>query len=169
MKLTAKLPHRRPVRGAWIMTLLNPPGWYPDLSGSRWLRFWNGREWTGHLSPAPPPPPAAFVNAIAPPAPFVPPTVAPFVRSTHANYAALYIVLTLVSCGLFLPVWLLIVVIDHYSAPTRSRRPGFVSAHPVLTMFGTVFFVLFAFAYWKGALWIAVVSVVVSLLAIAIG
>lgn len=150
-----------PVRGAWIMMLLTPPGWYPDPSGARWLRFWNGCGWTGHLSPAPPHPPAVFVNAVAPPAPFV--------RSTHANYTALYFVLTLVSCGLFLPVWLLVVVIDHYTAPTRSCHRGFVSAHRFLTMFGTVYAVLFAVADWKVALWIAIVSVVVSLFAIAIG
>ena len=29
-----------------------PPGWYADPSGHPWFRYWNGAQWTQHLTPA---------------------------------------------------------------------------------------------------------------------
>ena len=33
------------------------PGWYPDPSGARGRRYWDGRQWTVVESALPPPPP----------------------------------------------------------------------------------------------------------------
>ncbi|AGI12983.1 hypothetical protein PBI_BUTTERS_36 [Mycobacterium phage Butters] len=35
-----------------------PPGWYPDPEGGG-QRYWDGRQWTSHRAPLPPPAPAA--------------------------------------------------------------------------------------------------------------
>ncbi|MCW2525692.1 MAG: Conserved rane protein of unknown function [Pseudonocardiales bacterium] len=31
-----------------------PPGWYQDPQDQRWVRWWDGRDWTGQLAPADP-------------------------------------------------------------------------------------------------------------------
>jgi hypothetical protein len=32
-----------------------PAGWYPDASGQARLRWWDGAQWTGHMSEGSPP------------------------------------------------------------------------------------------------------------------
>lgn len=29
-----------------------PPGWYPDQADQRYVRWWDGRQWTQHVQPA---------------------------------------------------------------------------------------------------------------------
>ncbi|MEV5542175.1 DUF2510 domain-containing protein [Saccharopolyspora shandongensis] len=31
-----------------------PPGWYPDQADQRYVRWWDGQQWTQHVRPAPP-------------------------------------------------------------------------------------------------------------------
>lgn len=35
------------------MNALPPPGWYPDQADQRYVRWWDGRQWTPHVQPAP--------------------------------------------------------------------------------------------------------------------
>lgn len=41
-----------------------PAGWYPDPAGSSSQRWWDGTQWTGHLSAPAAPAPAAYAYAI---------------------------------------------------------------------------------------------------------
>ncbi|GAA4611888.1 phospholipid scramblase-related protein [Saccharopolyspora hordei] len=42
-----------------------PPGWYPDQADPRYVRWWDGRQWTPHVQPAQQPaPPQADVSAL---------------------------------------------------------------------------------------------------------
>ena len=36
------------------MTVVTPPGWYPNPDGSRSMRYWDGSAWTEHLASGPP-------------------------------------------------------------------------------------------------------------------
>ncbi len=40
-----------------FMTAPPPPGWYPDQADPRYVRWWDGRQWTPHVQPARPPQP----------------------------------------------------------------------------------------------------------------
>lgn len=46
--------------------LLPPPGWYPDPSGEAASRWFDGREWTRHVSGVAPAPPNPAEAALAP-------------------------------------------------------------------------------------------------------
>ncbi len=87
-----------------------PPaaGWYPDPSGQPGQRYCDGVKWTNHFTPyAPvPPPPSVVVNNTigAAPAPGVAVAV-----SGGVNHA-LHLVLTLLTCGLWLPIWILVAI-----------------------------------------------------------
>lgn len=39
-----------------------PPGWHPDPSRRHWWRWWDGRDWTGHVADGGPP----FVDPLPP-------------------------------------------------------------------------------------------------------
>ena len=47
-----------------------PPGWYPDQADPRYVRWWDGRQWTPHVQPAQPqqPPPMPQQHQQRPPA-----------------------------------------------------------------------------------------------------
>ncbi len=53
----------RPYPGAMATP---PPGWYPSPDNGAWLRYWDGRQWTGHLAPAVVATPADDRPALAP-------------------------------------------------------------------------------------------------------
>jgi len=111
------------------------PGWYPDPSGLPGQRYFDGQQWT---IAAPPPPPIVINNYVGAPAPL-------FV--TAGPNHALHLVLTLLTCGMWLPVWLIIAIVGNrhvYVAgqPTRS------TAAIVGAVIGGLFLVGFAITYW---------------------
>jgi hypothetical protein len=83
-----------------------PPGWYPDASMG--ARFWDGTKWID--VPQPPPPQTAHVVVSGP------------------NHA-LHFVLTLLTCGLWLPIWLLI-ALDNKQQVTRIDAEGRIIQPP---------------------------------------
>lgn len=88
---------------------IRPPvaGWYPDPGGQPGQRYHDGLRWTQHFAPTPPsvPPPPA-------------PAVAVAVSTGGGTNHGLHAVLTLLSCGLWLPIWIL----PPSSAADRPRR-----------------------------------------------
>jgi threonine/homoserine/homoserine lactone efflux protein len=100
------------------MTQPSPqPGWYPDPSGTPGQRYWDGQQWT-HRAPPPPPQPTIVINnTVGAPAPMV--------VTTGPNHA-LHLVLTLLTFGMWLPVWLIVAVAGGRrmyvgGQPARSR------------------------------------------------
>jgi hypothetical protein len=94
------------------------PGWYPDPSGTPGQRYWDGRQWTHH---APLPQPSIAINNNVG-------TPAPVVFITGPNHA-LHLILTVFTCGLWLPIWLLIVAVAGHS---RVRVAGQSSNTPLV-------------------------------------
>jgi Protein of unknown function (DUF2510) len=86
-----------------MSTPTTPPGWYPDPSGQPGQRYHDGQRWTKHFTPAPPPPA---------PAPAPAPSVAVAVSAGTGTNHALHLILTLLSCGLWLPIWILVAIFD---------------------------------------------------------
>lgn len=97
-----------------------PAGWYPDpenTSGYRYgglpsMRYFDGTQWTEHRAPIqrtqqqqrfPQQPIFVQQNMVAPPV---------VVRSGSSSMAGLHLVLTILTCGLWLPVWILIEIIQ---------------------------------------------------------
>jgi Protein of unknown function (DUF2510) len=82
-----------------------PAGWHPDPAGAPLLRYHDGMQWTAHTTPATPPqyhtPPPVAAPAQA---------VAVAVNTGAGPNHALHAVLTLFTCGAWLPVWILIAI-----------------------------------------------------------
>jgi hypothetical protein len=119
------------------------PGWYPDPSGRPGQRYFDGHQWT--IS-APPQPSIIINNNFAAPA-------------SRPN-TALHLALTVFTCGMWLPVWLIIALIDNQQAravgqPSRTN-PVLVA---VLAAVGGLYLIGLATASFQ---------VFLSLLAIAI-
>jgi hypothetical protein len=97
-----------------------PAGWYPDpqnTSGYRYggapsLRYFDGEQWTEHRAPMqrsqqrqPYPQQPIYVqqNVVAPPV---------VVNGGSSSMAGLHLLLTLLTCGLWLPVWIIIEIVQ---------------------------------------------------------
>ena len=80
------------------------PGWYPVREGG--LRWWDGQQWTEHRAP---------VQAGGPP---VWPAMVAVKDPLETNHI-LHLLLSLVTCGLWLPVWF---VIAWRNGEARTRR-----------------------------------------------
>lgn len=104
-------------------------GWYPDPGGQPGQRYHDGRRWTQHFVPTPPPAPAAPT-----PAP-----VAVAVATGGGPSHGLHAVLTLLTCGMWLPIWILVAIFGGGGSSavavsgagvvrTSNRRPAVVAA-----------------------------------------
>jgi hypothetical protein len=100
-----------------------PAGWYPDpdnhtgfrYGGAPSARYFDGVQWTENRVPMPrrqqqpppqPQPQAVFVNQqFAPPAP-------PVVVYNNGTSHGLHLILTIVTCGLWLPVWIIMTIVN---------------------------------------------------------
>lgn len=139
------------------------PGWYPDPGGQPGQRYHDGRRWTQHFVPTPPtvPAPAAPAMAVA-------------VATGGGVNHALHAVLTLLSCGLWLPIWVLVAIFGGSSSSsvavgggagaivrTSNRRPlmvvavlgglfvlGTVAEHPWLIIVLAVLGIVAGFGIW---------------------
>jgi len=114
-----------------------PLGWYPDPSGQPGQRYHDGQRWTKHFHPAPPAPalPVSVTvnNAINnSPTPIA-------VVSSGTNHG-LHLVLTILTCGLWLPVWILVAIFDSGSSVAIGNggvvRTGNKNGLIVLAAFG---------------------------------
>ena len=74
------------------------PGWYPDPSGGPGQRYFDGHQWTVAAPPAPP----SQVLVVGGP------------------NNALHLALTFLTCGMWLPVWLIVTLVDNQ----RARAAG---------------------------------------------
>ncbi|MEO3761223.1 DUF2510 domain-containing protein [Mycobacterium sp. B14F4] len=72
--------------------------WYPDPTNAGLMRYWDGTQWTEHRAAAAPQASAVVYNNVA-------------VRGGGDSLVGLHIVLTILTCGLWLPIWLLIEII----------------------------------------------------------
>lgn len=80
---------------------MSAPGWYPDPNGSGGQRYYDGAQWTAHA--APPPMPMRPV--------YGPPPVVVINRGPGINHA-LHLILTILTCGLWIPVWVIMTIVD---------------------------------------------------------
>jgi Protein of unknown function (DUF2510) len=86
-----------------------PAGWYPDPSGTPGPRYWDGARWT-QVPPPPPAPlqqPTVVVNNNIVAGGYTPPVYV----ATGPNHA-LHAVLTLFTCGAWLPIWIIVAIVD---------------------------------------------------------
>jgi hypothetical protein len=72
--------------------------WYPDPTNAGIFRYWDGAQWTEHRQAATPLATATVVNNVS-------------VRGGGDSLVGLHIVLTILTCGAWLPIWLLIEII----------------------------------------------------------
>lgn len=131
------------------------PGWYPDPGGQPGQRYHDGRRWTTHFVPAAPmaPQPQAIAVAVA--------------NGGGVNHA-LHLVLTLFTCGLWLPIWIIAAIFgggggssvaigaNGTMVRTAHRRPLGVAA-----VFGGLFLMGLAVQHP----WLIVVLVVLAIVA----
>jgi threonine/homoserine/homoserine lactone efflux protein len=126
------------------MTQPSPqPGWYPDPSGTPGQRYWDGQQWMHYApppQPQPQPQPSIIINnTVGAPAPVV--------VTTGPNHA-LHLVLTLLTFGMWLPVWLIVAIAGHRRVyvtgqPARSNAGLIIGG-----LFGGLFLLGLAITYW---------------------
>lgn len=136
-------------------------GWYPDPGGQPGQRYHDGRRWTDHFVPTPPP---------MPPMPPVAPAVAVAVSNGGGANHVLHAVLTLLSCGLWLPIWILVAIFSGGSstAVAVSNAGGAIvtrSGRRPLLIVGAVLGGLFLFGLVAEHPWLLVVFAVLGLVA----
>uniref|UniRef100_A0AB39U1Q0 DUF2510 domain-containing protein n=8 Tax=unclassified Caudoviricetes TaxID=2788787 RepID=A0AB39U1Q0_9CAUD len=81
-----------------------PPAanWYPDPQSPGILRYWDGVRWTEHRSAATPTATATVYNNVN-------------VRGGGSD-AGVHLILTILTCGLWIPVWIIIEIIKSISS-----------------------------------------------------
>jgi hypothetical protein len=98
------------------------PGWYPDPSGAGGQRYFDGAKWTAYAPPPPPQPSIVINNNNAL-------NTSPAVLVASGPNHALHLILTLLTCGMWLPVWLIFTVVAH---GRRVRPTGQSSKTPLV-------------------------------------
>ncbi len=131
------------------MTDYAPPcGWFPDPSGAPGQRYFDGKQWT-HYGPPPPPQPSIVINNTVG-------TPAPVVVSTGPNHA-LHLVLTLLTCGMWLPIWVIVALVGHrrvYVGGQRRSKTGLI----VAGVFGGLVLLGLVITYWPVFVGLGVVA-----------
>jgi hypothetical protein len=116
------------------------------------VRYGDGTGWTAPTTAAAP----AEINDVMDP---------PVVSVPSGPSLALHLSLTIFTCGLWLPIWLITALVNPRSGWSVRVEPalrGFVSARPVLTVFGAFVVVAVIVTEWKVVLGIAIISAVVA-------
>jgi hypothetical protein len=98
------------------MTHPNTPaaGWYPDPAGQPGQRYHDGSRWTTHFVPTPP----------STPVPAPTPAIAVAVSNGGGTSHGLHLVLTLLTCGLWLPIWVLAAIFGGSSSSVAIAGNG---------------------------------------------
>ncbi len=105
-----------------------PPGWHQDPYGPPGhLRWFDGTQWSAHVqAPQPQYQPAAQTVVVA----GAGSAAATSVSVSAGPNNALHLVLTILTCGLWLPVWILIAIFSRkkvsVSTATAAQSPGTV-------------------------------------------
>jgi Protein of unknown function (DUF2510) len=99
-----------------------PAGWYPDPSGLAGQRYFDGEVWTQHFTPTPP---VVSTSATA--------VAVAIGGGGGGSMHALHAILTLLTCGMWLPVWLIFAIIDAFNnkSPTVAVGGAGAPAAPV--------------------------------------
>ena len=109
--------------------MTTPAGWYPDPSGQLGQRYFDGQRWTQHFTPHAP---AAQA-----------PTVAVAVANGGGSNGGMHVVhllLTLLTCGMWLPIWIICAIVEAVGGSGRSSTAvavGGVQPQPVYGQPGT--------------------------------
>lgn len=126
------------------MTELPPAGWYSNPNGAPGQRYFNGRDWTPYHRATPDQPDPASPPAATPPrvlsteertfvlqrelasrtavgwqVELLTPTSATIVRYPPRANHVLHVVLSFLTCGLWIPIWIVVAVIE---GSRRVRR-----------------------------------------------
>jgi hypothetical protein len=79
-----------------------PANWYQDPTAPGVMRFWDGVKWTEHRYAATPLATATVYNNVQ-------------VRGGGGSDAAVHLILTILTCGAWIPFWILIEIIKAIS------------------------------------------------------
>ena len=129
------------------MTTHRPmPGWYPDPSGAPTHRYFDGQQWTHYA----PPPSIVINNTVG--------AQAPVIVTSGPNHA-LHLVLTLLTCGMWLPVWFIVAI----ASPRRVHVAGGPvgtsnTARIVAAVIGGMFALGLAIKFWPVVLFLGVLG-----------
>lgn len=106
------------------------PGWYPDPSGGPGQRYFDGHQWTVAAPPAPTPPSQILV--------------------VGGPNNALHLALTFLTCGMWLPVWLIVTLVDNQRARAAGQQtranPALIA---VLAVVGGLYLTGLASTSWR--------------------
>jgi hypothetical protein len=72
-----------------------PAGWYNDPAGSGGQRYFDGLDWTSHYAPPPQP---VFQS--------------PYVVVNRGSDHTFHLLMTLFTCGLWAPVWIVMEIVS---------------------------------------------------------
>lgn len=119
-----------------------PPGWYPDPYDSSKQRYFDGKQWVDlpHPPPAAAQPSIVINNNVGAAAP-------PVVVTSGPNHA-LHLILTILTCGTWLPIWLIIAIVGHRRVQVGGNSGGSATAMVVGAVVGGLFLIGLASAHF---------------------